>query len=503
MSENFSPGPVAADPFAAKRQAMREEFFARLFVLGGWLGGTDTYKRTMWEAVPDLAVAGASYTLTMRKGLPEAGTDNQLIMAGHEAMLAQWFQAPLRRADIQLAQRWFAEHSAVRAFPHHLWDTILAAQPGENIYLPVDVWGFPGGQTFLPQVPCLCFEGMGGAISYLEPAMCRYFAPIIQATKARLMKQATPRDAEFGLRAAPNELANLVLLLARYVGGRGQLTSNDTAEFLYPELFRTIGTIGHEMMCAGQSFDRSLEEAEYEMMDRFVTRMGRASLLCDLVDAETVGLENALRVMRAHPNLDQVGIRVDSGDLAQQCVLYFRRMRAAGLTPRLIVFEDEVSPEVIRRVYDNFRQETGQEPTMLFPGAGGYWWKLVHRDTLAAAFKRSATKDHPNVKFSNSPGKESLGGYLRVYGRADTLVVADASEPPQGEPLFVPLVLGGRIVYRESFDEQADRADRTWGRYKQYVLSPRIGEYMQRFGAMRQREVASARARLSQRSAIV
>ena len=45
------------DPFAAKRAAMREEFLAKLFLLGGWLGGTDTYKRTMWAAVPDVAVA--------------------------------------------------------------------------------------------------------------------------------------------------------------------------------------------------------------------------------------------------------------------------------------------------------------------------------------------------------------------------------------------------------------------------------------------------------------
>src|SRR5262245_60850991 len=174
---------------------------------------------------------------------------------------------------------------------------------------------------------------MGGVISYLESAMCRYFAPIIQATKARLMKLVTPRDAEFGLRSAPNELTNLVLLLARYVGGRGRLTSNDTAEFLYPEYFESIGTIGHEMMCAGQSFDRSLGEAEYEMMDRFVARMGTASLLCDLVDAESVGLENALRVIKSHPETEKVGIRVDSGDVPGQCVLYYRRMRAAGITP--------------------------------------------------------------------------------------------------------------------------------------------------------------------------
>src|SRR6202163_2860173 len=267
---------------------MREEFLARHFLLGGWLGGTDTYKRTMWAAVPDIALARAGYALTMRKGLPEPGADNQLIMAGHEAMLAQWFHSPLRRKDIELARHWFGERAAIRAFPDEMWDAILRSQPGPAIFLPVDIWGFPGGQTFLPGVPCLFFEGMGGATSYLEPAMCRYFAPIIQATKARLMKQSTPRDAEFGLRSAPNEIANLVLLLARYVGGRGQLTSNDTAEFLYPDLFRTVGTIGHEMMCAGQSFDRSLGEAEYEMMDRFVTAMGHASLLCDLVDGETV-----------------------------------------------------------------------------------------------------------------------------------------------------------------------------------------------------------------------
>jgi hypothetical protein len=94
-----------ADAFAAKRAALREEFFAKLFLLGGWLGGTDTYKRTMWAAVPDIAVQRAGYTLTMRHGLPEPGAGDQLIMAGHEAMLAQWFHRSLRRADIQLAGR--------------------------------------------------------------------------------------------------------------------------------------------------------------------------------------------------------------------------------------------------------------------------------------------------------------------------------------------------------------------------------------------------------------
>src|SRR5262245_15469533 len=251
------PPPTPPDPFAARRAALRVEFLPRHFLLGGWPGGTDTYKRTMWAAVPEVAVARAGYSLTMRRGLPEPGAGNQLIMAGHEAMLAQWFHRPLRRADLELAAQWYSRHSHTRAYPREMWDAILASQPGEDIFLSVDVWGFPAGQTFLPGVPCLFFEGPGGVISYLEPAMCRYFAPVIQATKARLMLLATPRDAEFGLRAAPNELANLVLLLARYVGGRGRLTSSDTAESLYPERFESVGTIGPGMRCTARQLDGS------------------------------------------------------------------------------------------------------------------------------------------------------------------------------------------------------------------------------------------------------
>ena len=192
----------------------------------------------MWAAVPDVALARAGYALTFRKPLPEEGAGAQLIMAGHEAMLAQWFHHPLQRRDVELARDWYRDQSAVRAFPTEVWQSILDNQAGDDVYLPVDVWGFAGGQSFLVGVPALVFEGMGGAISYLEPAMCRYFAPILQATKARLMKLATPRDAEFGLRSSATEVSNIILLLARYVGGRGRLTSNDTAEFLYPELFQ-------------------------------------------------------------------------------------------------------------------------------------------------------------------------------------------------------------------------------------------------------------------------
>ena len=102
----------------------------------------------------------------------------------------------LRRSDIESARAWFSQHSSVKAFPHAAWDAVLARQSGEDIFLPIDVYGFAGGQAFRPGVPCLVFEGPGGIVSYLESAMCRYFAPVLQATKARLMREATPRDAD-------------------------------------------------------------------------------------------------------------------------------------------------------------------------------------------------------------------------------------------------------------------------------------------------------------------
>ena len=149
----------------------------------------------------------AAYSLTMRKGLPEPGR-RQPARHGRPRGDARPVVPPAaersrRRAGRPLVRR-ALRHAA---FPRRAVARDPRRSPGEDIHLPIDVWGFPGGQTFLAGVPCLSSRGRAAIVSYLEPAMCRYFAPVIQATKARLMKLATPRDAEFGLRSAPDELS--------------------------------------------------------------------------------------------------------------------------------------------------------------------------------------------------------------------------------------------------------------------------------------------------------
>lgn len=487
---------------ATLRANMVAEFLDRWFLLGG-MPASDTYKRTMWATDDALAALPAAHHLTLRKGLPEEGANDRLITAGHEWLLRQWFGKPLRRGVIETAIKWYTTRSAVRSFPVALFEKLLAEQTGDDIYLPIDVWGFPGGQTFLKGVPMLSFYGPGGLVSFLEPQMCRYFAPVIHATKARLMYEAAgSRHAEFGYRSDTDEQMSVAKLLAIYVGGGGNpiLTSADSTEFMFPELFRAIGTLGHEFMGSLQDFDKGLDEAEREAMELFVTVHGRASLLTDLVDAVTVGLENAVATMRAHPDMSGIGVRIDSGDIVAQSVQYAKRLVAEGLGDRLVVFEDEVNPTKVREVQGAVRKEV-PEAAVPFPGAGGYYNRGLHRDTVSAAFKRSATDGRPNVKFSNAHGKESIPGNVRVYGRGDTLVVTDAFEQIDGEPLFVQLIEQGRIINSEDMDfpRQARRANETWGRYRRVEYSPLVGEWKSRFTDMRFEAQERARRNLTER----
>lgn len=485
--------------FEQKRNEMIQDFLSRWFLFGG-LPMSDTYKRTMWGTDTDLSLTRAAYHLTMRKGLNETRANNQLIMCGHEWLLRQWFLRPIKRQDIELLMEWYRESSEVSAFPWGMFQHLLDSTKGDEITLPIDIWGFPGGQTFLGGVPALTFEnGPGGLISYLEPQMCRYFGPCIRATKGRLMYEVSYNGhAEFGYRSSESESAAVAKMLAIFVGNGGKqvFTSCDLVQFMFPKMFKDVGTLGHEFMSAAQSFSKSLDEAELEQMMLFASRNERAALLGDLIDAETVGIRNVEKVLRAFPEKRGIGGRVDSGDIVTQCALYDNTIRRIDPKGRWVIYEDEVNPDKVREVERGFVRQTRRAPEKIFPGAGGYYDNKVHRDTVSAAFKRSQTGENPNIKFSNSPGKESIPGTVRVYDQDDTLVVADVTEVIDGIPLYVKLVDQGRIVNTEDMDffAQADRANRTWRRYKRVELSPLIAEWKEKFLAMRQEAQERARS---------
>jgi nicotinic acid phosphoribosyltransferase len=384
------------------------------------------------------------------------------------------------------------------------------AGQGASIRLPVDIWGFPGGQAFLAGVPAVVVESQIGMIASLpECTFDSYFLDVGQATKNALMADTSVKNAEFGPRAAQDPDLVIGTTWNRYVGsgGRTRLSSSDMSEFVHPDLSLACGTIGHEQLSAHMRLDRSLQESQRSAFRAILTKKGAATLLLDLIDTLTIGMEDFLLMMEEFKDA-KIGGRVDSGNIKHQCVVLDQVTRSFGHGNAPIVFEDEVTPVLAREVLEHVKEETGTDASRFIPGAGGYHYKLT-RDDLSAKYARTMTGDQPNMKFGNAgeaggqestmvSGKQSIPGWIRVYGQGDTMIVADKSEKIDGEPLFVQLVKNGRICYCEFMDAQAQakRCLATRGRYKNKRLSPLLADWVGRYTSMRKTEVAAARARL-------
>ncbi len=452
---------------------------------------TDTYKRTMSSSGQVFANNFAVYTLAARRGFSEDLSEEdkefgeamqasgRLIMAGLEKMLYPWFMEPVTEDEVDRAREFFTKRAAVRAFPEKAWQAVL----DNDGYFPIDIYALPGGQTFLfdaregRHVPIMSVEGIGALVSHLEPHFENMYAPIIHATKAMLMHTATgPQFAEFGLRSDQNLNNHVSLMLALYIGGGFKLTSDDQAEYLFPDYFRSIGTIGHEFVMAYQREGLSLEEAQEKAFDDFVAANQRSALLPDTLDTIGSGLPAILKqVLKNQGNGRVIMPRFDSGNIIEQCIEWKRMTLAAGIKNVQMVVEDGYTPERASITKSSY-QAAGFDPDDILVGAGGYFQEGCTRDRISFAYKRSATehegKLEASLKFSDSSGKNSLPGQLRVFGHGNTLIVAQAGEDVDGVPLMQKVVDNGRIVYDESLEAQRQRALETWNKYIFIEYSP-------------------------------
>ncbi|MBI5398572.1 DUF5598 domain-containing protein [Candidatus Woesearchaeota archaeon] len=437
---------------------------------------TDTYKRTMSGSSDLFADNFSVYTLAARIGLNEEGAHGRYIMAGLEKMLYPWFAEPVTKEEVARAQEFFTKHASVNRFPQSAWQAVL----DNNGFIPVDIYALPGGQIFLAKdgkyVPMMSVEGRGALVTHLEPHLENIFAPIIQATKARLFKEAAGSQfAEFGYRSDQNENNHVTLMLALYVGGGFRLTSDDQAVILFPQYFKDIGTVGHEFIMAYQRQGISLEEAQEQAFRDFVQANSRSALLPDVINTMTSGLPAILKLVKEYQGINKVIMpRFDSGDVPAQCIAWKRMTLAAGIPMTKMVVEDGYTPQKAKdtkRLY----AEAGFDPDDIIVGAGGYFQQGCLRDAASLVYKRGATM-HPgglerSLKFSDSPGKESIPGSIRIYGKGNTMIVAQAEEEIDGEPLMVKVVENGRIVYGEDLDAQRERVERTWNQYNRIEYS--------------------------------
>ncbi|MBI2668346.1 DUF5598 domain-containing protein [Candidatus Woesearchaeota archaeon] len=455
------------------------------------VAASDTYKRTMSGSSDLFADNFACYTLAARKPLAEDGANGRYIMAGLEKMLYPWFVKPVTQKEVEKAQHFFEKHGAVKKFPAKAWQTVL----DNGGYFPLDIYSLPGGQTFLAKdgqhVPMMSVEGPGALVSHLEPHLEQIFAPVIQATKARLMYEvAGEKFAEFGLRSDQNENNHVALMMALYVGGGLNLTSDDQAVCLFPEYFRDVGTMGHEFIMAYQRSDRSLEEAQQRAYHDFVEANNRSALLPDIIHTQRSGLPAIVRLIKEYAGTEKVIMpRLDSGDVPGDTVLWKKMTLQAGVPNTTVVVEDGYSPDKARQTKEKYAA-AGFDPEDIIVGAGGYFQEDCHRDAASIVYKRSATQHESrlesSLKFSDTPGKESIPGRIRIYGRDRMMIVAQEGEEVDGIPLMQKVVSNGRIVYNEDLHRQHQRADETWNQYTQIEYSPKTQALMEQRRAERQ-----------------
>jgi nicotinate phosphoribosyltransferase len=438
---------------------------------------SDTYKRTMSGSSAVFADNFACYSLAARKALKEEGVEGRGIMAGIERMLYPWFMNPITLQEVESAKEFFTKRASVKKFPSNAWEAVLR----NDGFMPVDIYGLPGGQTFLVRdgkyVPLMSVEGIGAIATHLEPHLEHVYADTIQATKARLFVQAAgERSAEFGLRADRENNTHVSTMLALYVGGGLRFTSDDQTSFLFPDSFKDIGTVGHEYIQAHQRSHLTLEQAQEDAFRTFVNANDRSALLPDVISTISSGLPAILKIKEENRGNGKTIIpRFDSGDIDSQNVEWTRMALSAGFAEEDRVVESGYTPAKARETRRKY-SEAGFDPEKIIVGAGGYFQSGCDRDAVSLVYKRSATeydgKLEHQLKFSDSPGKESLPGQIRIYEHGRKLIVAQEGELVEGKLLTVPLVKNGRIVYHETLDEQRQRAAMTWNAYDSVEYSP-------------------------------
>lgn len=438
---------------------------------------TDTYKRTMSGSSELFSDNFSCYNLAARRPMNEEGVNNRYIMAGIEKMIYPWFMNPITKEEINEAKEFFMQEGKVKKFPEKAWQSVI----DNDGHLPIDIWGLPGGQTFLAKdgkhVPIMSVEGAGALVTHLEPHLENIYAPLIHATKARLFKEEVgDKFAEFGLRSAPNVNDHVSLLHSLYIGGKFRLTSDDQAVYLFPEYFDDIGTVGHEFIMAEQNSSRTLEEAQEISYRKFIEENDRSALLPDTISTIKSGLPMILKLRKEYePQGKIVMPRFDSGNILEQTIYWKKMCLEAGFNTAPMVVEDGYNPIKAKETKENYAAH-GFDPNEITVGAGGYFQEGCSRDIASLVYKRSATehegKLEKSLKFSDSPGKESLPGQIRIYENKNKLIVAQAGEYIDGKMISVPLVKNGKIVYNETLDEQNTRAEETWEKYETIVYSP-------------------------------
>ena len=162
---------------------------------------------------------------------------------------------------------------------------------------------------------------------------------------------------------------------------------------------------------------------------------GKTTFLVDTYDTER-GVRAAIAVARSMRLPPPVGVRLDSGDLAELARLARGLLDDAGMPDARIFASGNLDEFAIADLV------AAQAPIDAY-GVGTKMGVCADAPYLDSAYKLVAYAGRPVMKLS--PGKITEPGAKQVYrGPAgDVLALRDEPAPPGHEPLLVPVMRGG------------------------------------------------------------
>lgn len=330
-----------------------------------------------------------------------------------------------------------------------------------------DVDGIPEGTAVFSHEPLLVVEGPILQCQLLETALLNLvnFETLIATKAARVCHEAGGKVVvDFGLRRAQGIDGGLTASRAAYVGGC-QGTSNVLAgkHFQIP----VSGTHAHSWVMSFPSEREAFETYAHALPDNCIFLVDTYETLAGVREAIEVGKQ-----LRAQGH-EMVGIRLDSGDLAELSRGARRLLDEAGFPEAKIIASGDLDEYQIAKLH-----QAGAVIDLY--GVGTRLVTAYDQPALGGVYKLSAIQNNSGhwqykMKLSNSPVKMSNPGIPRVRrfqkdGELLGDVIYHRDWPPQSgdavhdlfqpettrelpaecesEEVVVPIFRNGELVYQ-------------------------------------------------------
>jgi nicotinate phosphoribosyltransferase len=268
-----------------------------------------------------------------------------------------------------------------------------------------DVDAVPEGTVVFPHQPLVRVRGPILQAQLLETALLTIvnFQTLV-ATKAARLCGETPGDMviEFGLRRAQGIDGGIAASRAAFVGGCAA-TSNVLAGKLFDIPIK--GTHAHSWV---MSFD-----SELESFRAYAAALpNNCVFLVDTFDT-LQGVRHAVEVRMREQGHEMLGIRLDSGDLAELSIAARKILDEGGFPNAAIVASNDLDEHIIRDLKH-------QGATITVWGVGTRLATAYDQPALGGIYKLSAIRDSAGgqwqhkIKLSEQPIKVSTPGILQV-----------------------------------------------------------------------------------------